>query len=77
MKLIANWRERWWKLWSIRFHALATAVTAYLWASPDMVISVLVQVPAKLRVGIIVAVFLVITISRLMKQKEVSDGPRP
>lgn len=72
MKLIDEWRS-WWRLWSVRISAAATACWAYLLANPDQLQQVLDAVPPELR-DIVppaapVAVFVLVTFARLAKQE--------
>lgn len=71
MKLIDEWRS-WWRLWSVRVSAIATAVWAWLLANPDVLAQVLDAIPPNLREilppAAPVAVFVLVTFARLAKQ---------
>lgn len=74
MKLIDNWRKTVWRAWSIRLSAVATAVWAYLLASPETMLAVLNQIPADMRGWfpsfIPVLLFGLVTVSRLVRQEK-------
>lgn len=76
MKLIDDWRS-WWRMWSVRISALATAVWAYLLVNPDMLEQVLSAIPPEWRdvlpPAAPVVVFMLVTFARLAKQ-EARDG---
>lgn len=70
--LVEGWRNAW-KWASIRLAAVASAILAYLWAAPDVALSVLNSMPPEVRaylspiVGI--AIFALVTSTRLFHKK--------
>lgn len=78
MRLIPHWRKAW-RLWSVRLSALATAIWAYLLASPETMLAVLNQIPADMRAWLPsflpVALFALVTFARLVHQEKIS-GPK-
>lgn len=79
LKPIDNIGE-WWKLWSIRFGALGTAITGYLVAFPDAAVHVWMFLPPDVRamfppeyvtfIGIFI--FGLSLVSRLVKQEKLN-----
>lgn len=78
MKLIDNWRKAH-RLWSVRISAMATALWAYLLASPETMLAVLNQIPADMRAWlpsfIPIALFALVTFARVVRQDKI-NGPK-
>jgi hypothetical protein len=71
MRLIENCRRKWWRLWTVQLSAASAAVSAYVWASPDVVVSVLTQIPTWLRLTAIGAFLALRILARIYHQPEV------
>jgi hypothetical protein len=76
--LVEGWRGAW-RWASIRLGAIASIVLAYLWAAPDMALTVLNSMPPEVRaylspvVGI--ALFALVTATRIVhKPRDPSSG---
>lgn len=78
MKLIDNWCKAH-KLWSVRISAAATALWAYLLASPETMLAVLNQIPADMRAWlpsfVPIALFALVTFARVVRQDKI-NGPK-
>lgn len=64
------------KMWSMRLNAVASAIVAYIIADPSFLFSVVGFMPEERRVvlalGIGIAIFLLVAITRLTKQEKLS-----
>ena len=69
--VIDHWREMW-GLWSVRLAALASAVVAYILATPDVLLIVIAQLPPEVQMFLPPAaglfLFVGITLIRLWRQ---------
>lgn len=78
MKLIAEWKK-FHRMWSVRVSAVATAIWAYLLASPETMLAVLNQIPADMRSWlpsfIPIALFALVTFARVVRQDKI-NGPK-
>lgn len=80
LRLIDTWKS-FWRMWSIRFTAIGTALLTYLIASPDMILSAWNVLPADLKAFIPVDYSLYISIallvlgiiSRIIKQEKIPN----
>lgn len=77
MKLIEDCKLKWWKLWSVRLAACSAAASAYIWSSPDTVISILSQVPVAARIAAIAGFFALKLAVRLTHQPKVTGNANP
>lgn len=79
MKFIDDWKRKVWRLWSVRISAAASLMWAYLLASPETMLSVLNSIPADMRAWlpstVPVALFALVTVSRIIHQEKIS-GPK-
>lgn len=75
--VIPNWRTAF-KMWSMRLNAVASAIIAYLVADPTFLLNVVGFMPEGRRValalGIGVLVFVLVAITRLVKQENLSGA---
>lgn len=73
--VIPDWRTAF-KMWSMRLNAVASAIIAYLIADPTFLFNVVGFMPEGRRValalGIGVLVFILVAITRLVKQENLS-----
>jgi len=79
MKFIDDWKRKVWRLWSVRISAAASLMWAYLLASPETILAVLNYIPADmipwLPSTVPIALFVLVTVSRLIHQENIS-GPK-
>lgn len=79
MQLIHCAGQKWWRLWSVRIHAVMSAALAYLVASPDAAASALSALPPAMQTAmppfIGISVFALGTFGRLVHQKKVANAP--
>ncbi len=68
----------WWRYWSVRLGAVASTLVGVLLAYPEIVVRTLNELPPEIRSAFPpafgVAMFVVVTIVRLYKQKSKPDG---
>lgn len=69
------------KMWSIRLAAVASAIVAFIVADPTVILTVVGALPPSLRTPVAmligVIVFIVITVVRLARQRNLPDGNAP
>lgn len=69
---------KWWRMWSIRLAALASAVIGVVVAAPDVLLHTLNQLPPEMRSwlspSISIAVFTLVAVVRLWQQGGKRDG---
>lgn len=78
VRLIAQWRS-FWRMWSIRFTALGTAMLAFISTSPDIIIGAWNALPMEIRqyipqnylLYITIAIFVLGMFSRVVKQEKI------
>jgi len=86
MKLIEQWRS-FWRMWSLRFTALGTALLGWITVSPDVItlawnslpVEMKQYIPEQYLMYITIALFVLGMVSRIIKQekiptKEVNNG---
>lgn len=79
MKLIDNWRQSG-RLWSVRLSAFGAALFAFLLTAPDLAQTIWTALPPDVqavipnRTGVALAISIAVTIARVLRQKDKSDG---
>lgn len=69
VQLIEDCKRRWWRLWSIQLAALTAGISAFVWSSPDVVISIMTQVPLWARLAAIFGYLALLILARITRQK--------
>ena len=79
MKLIEQWRS-FWRMWSLRFTALGTALLGWITLSPDIIIAAWANLPDEIKayipqqylMYITIGLFVLGMVSRLIKQESIA-----
>lgn len=69
LKLIENCKKRWWRLWSVQLATITATISAFIWSSPDVVISIITRVPWWLRMVLIFGYLGLRILARISQQK--------
>lgn len=72
LTFVDDWRKAW-RMWSIRLNVVASAIVAYVVASPGDILYVLNQLPPAIRLPVAIvtglAIFALVAVTRLAKQE--------